>query len=119
MRRARNEKALPRAEGLGLLELASRDRTRVNPSGRTSCGRAGAFACHWRSDEGSWRFSQRYPAPASERRPQAAVQAEAVDRCRRLDRADAIEADAGPLEAALLQHAARGRVAHPRAAQQK
>jgi hypothetical protein len=39
-----NESPSAAAEGLGLSAHASRDRTRVNPSGRTSCGRAGAFA---------------------------------------------------------------------------
>src|SRR5712691_1117392 len=42
------------AEGLGYSAHASRDWTRVNPSGQTSCGRAGAFACNERSALGSW-----------------------------------------------------------------
>src|SRR5581483_578833 len=49
-------------------------------------------------------------APALERSPQAAIEAEAVDRRRARQRADACQAGAGPLEAALLQHAARRRV---------
>src|SRR5207237_2231473 len=53
-------------------------------------------------------------APALERGPQAAIEAEAVDRRRRIERADAVEADAGPLEAAFFEHAARGRIAHAR-----
>src|SRR5437016_14311278 len=62
---------------------------------------------------------RRTVAPALERGPQAAVEAEAVDRGRRIERADAIEADAGPLEAAFFQHAARGRIAHPRAGDER
>src|SRR5262249_8624739 len=54
-------------------------------------------------------------APIPWRGPPATVEAEAVDRRRGGERAEAIEADAGPLEAALLQHPARGRIAHPRA----
>jgi hypothetical protein len=41
-------------------------------------------------------------APALERSPDAALQPEAIDRRRRAERADAAEAHAGPLEAALL-----------------
>src|SRR5262245_19898741 len=51
-----------------------------------------------------------HATPALERRPDAALEAEAVDRCGARQRADAIEPDAGPLEAALLQHPPRGRV---------
>ena len=51
-----------------------------------------------------------HPPPALERCPDAALQPEAVDRRRGIDGADAVKADAGPLEAALLQHPARGRV---------
>src|SRR5262245_27034745 len=54
-------------------------------------------------------------APAFERGPDAAVEPEAVDRRRALEGANAIEADAGPLEAAFLQHPARGRVGDARA----
>src|SRR5262245_31215139 len=57
-----------------------------------------------------------HSAPALKRRPEAAVEPEAIDRRRRGQRSDAVEPDPGPLEAALLQHAAGGRVAHPRAA---
>src|SRR5262245_23545890 len=56
-----------------------------------------------------------HSAPALERGPEAAVEAEAIDRRGRGQRSDAVEPDAGPLEAALLQHPARGRVAHARA----
>src|SRR5262245_60485380 len=48
-------------------------------------------------------------APTLERRPEAAVETEAIDWCGRGQRADPIEPDPGPLEAALLQHPARGR----------
>jgi hypothetical protein len=48
--------------------------------------------------------------------PQTAIETEAVDRGRRGERADAVEADARPLETAFLQHAARGGIAHPRPA---
>src|SRR5262245_15746884 len=54
-------------------------------------------------------------APVLERLPQAAVETEAIERRRGGDRPDSGEDDAGPLEAAFLQHAARRRVAHPRA----
>src|SRR5262245_43992430 len=57
-------------------------------------------------------------APALERRPEAAVEPEAIDRCGRGQRTDPVEPNPGPLEAALLQHPARGRIAHARAASQ-
>ena len=50
--------------------------------------------------------------------PPPAVETETIDRRGRGERADAIEADARPLEAAFFQHPARSRVAHPRAARQ-
>src|SRR5665647_1908563 len=56
-----------------------------------------------------------HAAPGFERRPDAALEPETVDRRRRMDGADAVEADAGPLEAALLQHPARGRIGDARA----
>src|SRR5512141_2763564 len=59
------------------------------------------------------------PAPSLERRPDAALEPEAVDRRRRVDGADAGEADAGPLEAALLQHTARGGVGDAGAGRQR
>src|ERR1700688_3831424 len=49
-------------------------------------------------------------SPAFERGPDAALEPEAIDRRRRMDRADAAEADAGPLEPAFLQHVARRRI---------
>src|SRR5271167_4842704 len=58
-------------------------------------------------------------APAFQRCPDAALKPEAVDRRRRIDGADAVEADAGPLEAAFLQHPARGRVGDARAGLQR
>src|SRR5712691_6817897 len=51
--------------------------------------------------------------------PQAAGEPEAVARRRRSQRADAVEPDPRPLEPALLQHPARGRVAHARARDQR
>src|ERR1043165_8289433 len=48
--------------------------------------------------------------PTLQRGPDAALEPEAIDRYRRPERADAAQADAGPLEAALLQHAARVRI---------
>ena len=58
-------------------------------------------------------------APGLERGPDAALEPEAVDRRRGVDRGDTVEADAGPLEAALLQHPARGRVGDARARLQR
>src|SRR5215467_844068 len=48
--------------------------------------------------------------------PPAAVETETIDRRGRGERADAVETDARPLEAAFFQHTARSRVAYPRAA---
>src|SRR4030095_10934639 len=42
-----------------------------------------------------------HPAPGLERRPDAPFKPETIDRRRRLDRVDAIQTDAGPLESAL------------------
>src|ERR1700691_1379634 len=53
-------------------------------------------------------------APALERGPDPPFQPESVERRRRTDGADAVEADPGPLEAAFLQHASRRRVADAR-----
>src|SRR5262245_56996198 len=61
-------------------------------------------------------ISRAHSAPALERRPEAAVEPEAIDRRGRGERPDAVEADPGPLEAALLKHPSRGRVAHARTA---
>src|SRR5712672_826516 len=49
-------------------------------------------------------------APVLQRRPDAARQAEAVDRGRGAQRLEAVQLDAAPLEAAFLQDVARGRV---------
>src|SRR5262245_13639876 len=54
-------------------------------------------------------------APALQRRPHAARQAEAVDRRGGPQCLEAVQLDAAPLEAALLQHLARGRIGHARA----
>src|SRR3979411_2557333 len=67
------------------------------------------------------RNSPRAPrrtAPVLQRRPDAAREAEAIDRCRRAQRFEAMQLDAAPLEAALLQNVARGRIAHPSAGDQ-
>ncbi len=48
--------------------------------------------------------------PALQRGPDAARQAEAVDRARRAQRLEAVQLDAAPLEAALLEDVARRRV---------
>src|SRR6185437_6847606 len=58
-------------------------------------------------------------APGLECRPDASLQPESIDRSRRFDRVDPVEPDAGPLESALLQHAARSRVGHARARLQR
>src|SRR5262249_7036696 len=57
-------------------------------------------------------------APMPRRGPLVAAEAKAVDWRRRRERADAIKADAGPPEAAFLQHPARGRIAYPRAGEE-
>src|SRR5215467_4602144 len=49
--------------------------------------------------------------PGLERGPQATIKTKAIDRRRGIDGADAAKLDAGPLEAALLQHAPRCRIA--------
>src|SRR5690349_13477613 len=58
-------------------------------------------------------------APASQRDPQAAVEPEFVDRRGGPDRLDAIESDARPLEAALLQDPARRRIGDARAGRER
>src|SRR5947209_2912045 len=58
-------------------------------------------------------------APAFQRGPDAAFEPEAVDRHRGAERADTAEADAVPLEAALLQDAARARIGHAHARLQR
>src|SRR5262245_38150964 len=166
-RRTRKTKSPPAvAEGLGYSALASRVGTRVNPSGQTSCGWAGAFASDGRT-KGSSLFSHtslrggadarcsaadatggllgahreaaarvraprlcrpycrrgsRHPLdlpPALERGPDVAVEPEAVDRDRARQGADAAQAGAGPLEAALLEDAARARIGDARARRQR
>src|SRR5580704_15176055 len=57
--------------------------------------------------------------PRLQRRPQAAIQPKAVDWRRRVDGADARQPHAGPLEAAFLQHPARGRIVDARAGYQR
>src|ERR1700737_1062751 len=47
-------------------------------------------------------------APVLQRRPDAARKPEAIDRGRRAQRLEAVQLDAAPLEAALLQDVARG-----------
>src|SRR5262249_32727848 len=53
-------------------------------------------------------------SPAFQRGPDAALEPEAIDRRGGVDRADAAQADTGPLEAALLQHVARRRIGDAR-----
>src|SRR5450631_2896332 len=60
----------------------------------------------------------RRTVPVLQRRPDAARQAEAVDRGRGAQRLEAMQLDAAPLEAALLQDVARRRVGDPRARHQ-
>src|SRR5476651_329112 len=52
--------------------------------------------------------------PVLQRRPDAAREAEAIDRGRRSQRLEAMQFDAAPLEAAFLQDIARRRVGDPR-----
>src|ERR1700734_3928908 len=74
------------------------------------------LACRSRS----LKLSDLFRAPPGlQRRPQAAIEAEAIERRRRADGTDAIETDAGPLEAALFQHPARRRIADPGAGHQR
>src|SRR6266404_3874193 len=63
-------------------------------------------------------LAPRRTAPVLQRRPDAAREAEAIDRCRRAQRFEAMQLDAAPLEAGLLQNFARRRIAHPRAGDQ-
>src|ERR1700687_3136697 len=57
-------------------------------------------------------------APVLQRRPHAARKLEAIDRRRGAQRLEAMQLDATPLEAALLQNVARGRIGDPRAGDQ-
>src|SRR6476620_1343886 len=57
-------------------------------------------------------------APMLQRRPDAARQSKLVDRGGAAERLEAVQLDAAPLEAALLQNVARGGVAHARAGEQ-
>ena len=57
-------------------------------------------------------------APVLQRRPDAARETEAIDRRRRSQRHEPMQLDATPLETALLQNVARGRVGDPRARDQ-
>ena len=56
--------------------------------------------------------------PVLQAGPDAARQAEAIDRRRRADRLEAVQLDAAPLEAAFLQNIARSRIADPRTGNQ-
>src|SRR5580658_5471944 len=60
-----------------------------------------------------------HPPPRPQRRPQAAIEPKAIDRRRGVDGADARQPHAGPLEAAFLQHPARGRIVNARAGYQR
>src|SRR5882724_8495060 len=57
-------------------------------------------------------------APILQRRPYAARQAKAVDRGGAAERLEAVQLDAAPLEATLLQDVARGRVGDAGAGEQ-
>src|SRR5580698_9552703 len=59
------------------------------------------------------------PPPRLQRRPQAAIEAKAIDRRGGVDGADARQPHAGPLEAAFLQHPPRGRIVDARAGYQR
>src|SRR5882757_2661576 len=63
-------------------------------------------------------LSPRRIAPALQRRPNAARQAEAVDRRRGSQRFEAVQLDTAPLEAAFLQNVARRRIGDPGARDQ-
>src|SRR3984893_701116 len=59
------------------------------------------------------QYSARVPrrtVPVLQRRPDAAREAEAIDRGRRSQRLEAVQLDAAPLEAAFLQNVARRRI---------
>src|SRR5260370_12898967 len=60
-------------------------------------------------------LAARRTAPVLQRRPDAAREAEAIDRRRGAQRLEAMQLDAAPLEAALLQNVARERIGDPRA----
>ena len=64
------------------------------------------------------RAPPRRTAPVLQRRPDAARQAEAIDRRRRAQRLEAMQLDAAPLEAAFLQDVARRRIGDARAGDQ-
>src|ERR1044072_2080646 len=70
-----------------------------------------------RNDES--HFPPRRARPVLQRGPPAARQAEAVDRAGGAQRLEAVQLDAGPLEAALLQDVARHRVGDAGAAVQE
>src|SRR5260370_8536879 len=63
-------------------------------------------------------LAARRTAPVLQRRPDAAREAEAIDWRRGAQRLEAMQLDAAPLEAALLQNVARGRIGDPRAGNQ-
>src|SRR5713226_65674 len=63
-------------------------------------------------------LAPRRTAPVFQRRPDAAREAEAIDRRRGAQRLEAMQLDAAPLEAAFLQDVARGRIGDPRAGDQ-
>src|ERR1700682_6570286 len=67
---------------------------------------------------GAFPLAPRRTAPVLQRRPDAAREAEAIDRGRRSQRLEAMQLNAAPLEAAFLQDVARGRVGDPRARDQ-
>ena len=68
---------------------------------------------------GFQRHFLRRARPALQRRPDAAGKTEGVDGTRRAERLEAMQLDAGPLEAALLQDVARHRVGDAGAGEQR
>src|SRR5206468_7795772 len=60
----------------------------------------------------------RRAAPVLQRRPDAAGEAEAIDRGRRAQRLEAVQRDAGPLESAFFQNVARRRIGDARPGEQ-
>src|SRR5262249_14833398 len=68
---------------------------------------------------GAWCFKTANLSPTLERHPDSALEPKAVDRHRRIQRANAAETNAGPLEAAFLEHATRARIGHARAGRQR
>ena len=116
----------------GVLYFPARARTRARGDGGQSAGGLIVFRHCGRSEaihENATRLdcfvasllamtvtlplAPRRAAPVLQRRPDAAREAEAIDRGRGTQRLEAMQLDAAPLEAAFLQNVARGRVGDP------